>query len=283
MPVVLWETDLWPDAFAATGRDLPGALERAIEGVNRAVHGRAEVTCLNSQGLLGRLVEKGIDPARLAVITDWADESLFHPVDLDRGLAERHGLEGRFNVVYGGNFGPAQDLGTVIDAASHLTDLEEVQIILIGGGEEEAALRARVAARGLANVRLVARQPMAEIHRFYALADVLLAHLRPEPLFELQIPSKIMAYLACCRPILCAIAGPAGEVVRDAEAGLVARPGDPQSIAGAIRELHRMPSAERQRLGANGRRAYLEKYTREVQSKRFEEILSRVAAAGKTV
>jgi glycosyltransferase involved in cell wall biosynthesis len=283
MPVVYWETDLWPDAIGATGRRLRPWLERAIQALDQAVHRRAETTCLNSPGLARRLEEKGIDPARLEVITDWADESLFHPVAPDAELAARYGLTGKFNVVYGGSFGPAQDLATILEAASDLTDLEDLQIVLIGSGEEEAALRSLVAERKLPNVRFVDRQPMTEIHRFYALADVLVAHLRPEPLFALQIPSKIMAYLACGRPILCAIEGSAADVVQDAGAGVVSPPGNPSAMTEAVRRLYEMPPVQLRELGANARRAYLAKYTLEVQAKRFEDVLTRAAAKGKAV
>ena len=283
VPVVYWETDLWPDALGATGKGPRPMVRRAIERLDAAVHRRAEKVCLNSPGLARRLEEKGVPPERLEVITDWADESLFFPVDPDPGLAAEHGLAGKFNIVYGGNFGPAQGLDAVLDAAGHLLDLEDLQIVLIGGGEAEAALRRRVEEEKLHNVRFVPRQPMTEIHRFFALADVLLVHLNPDPLFELQIPSKTMAYLACGRPILCAIKGSAAEVVEDAEAGLTAPPGDGEAIARALRRLTEMPRPERERLGENGRRTYLKKYTREVQARRFEDLLTAVVAAGKTV
>lgn len=282
VPVVYWETDLWPEALNATGQRLRPPVRKAIQELHDAVHRRAHKICLNSPGLARRVAEKGVEPEHIEVVTDWADEALFHPAEPDTELAATHGLAGKFNVVYGGNFGPAQHLSTVIDAAALLTDLPDLQIVLIGGGEEEEHLRLLVERRGLENVRFVERQPMACIHRFYALADVLLAHLAPHPLFELQIPSKIMAYLACGRPILCAIEGSAAEIVKNAGAGPITAPGDPAAMAAAIRRLHDMPAEERQRLAESGRRTYLEKHTREVQADRLERILAGVAAADET-
>lgn len=278
VPAVYWETDLWPEALSATGKKLRPWIRRIIQILDSAVHRRADKICLNSPGLARRLEEKGIAPERLEVVVDWADEDLFFPVDPDPDLAARHGLADKFNIMYGGNFGPAQDLDTVIEAACRLTDLEDLQVVLIGGGEKETELRATVAERQVENVRFIERQPMTEIHRFFALADILLVHLSPSPLFERQIPSKIIAYLACGKPILCAVAGSAAEVVREADAGLCSQPGDAASLELSIRGLYEMSPDERQRLGTNGRRAYLDKYTRELQVTRFEKILSDVVS-----
>ena len=278
VPVVFWETDLWPDALIATGKGAHPLVLSAIRRLDRAVHRRAAKVCLGSAGLAERLVAKGVEPSRVQVMIDWADESLFFPVDPDPALAAEHGLSEKFNVVYGGNLGPAQGLETVVEAATHLQDLDDLQVVLIGGGEDEARLKARVAEVGLENVRFIARQPMTEIHRWFALAEVLLVHLRPDPLFELQIPSKVMAYLACGRPILCAVAGPAAELVRDAGGGISSAPGDAVAMARALRRLYEMPAKERRELGESGRRTYLRRFTREVQTRRFEETLREAVA-----
>ena len=277
MPVVFWETDLWPDALTASGKQLPTWAERGIRFLDGAVHRRADKVCLNSPGLVQRLQEKGMAPERLEVVTDWADESLFFPVNRQPELARRFGLEGKFNVIYGGNFGPAQGLETVIRSAAHLKDLEDFQLVLIGSGEEETKLRKLVEKEGLENVRFVPRQPMNRIRDFFALADILVVHLKPAELYELQIPSKIMAYLACGRPILCGIDGQAADVVRDAGAGPCCPPGDSEALAHAMRRLYEMDPRQRDELGERGRETYLEKYTLEVQALRIESILSEVA------
>jgi glycosyltransferase involved in cell wall biosynthesis len=210
---------------------------------------------------------------RLEVITDWADETLFYPAAADPLLAARYGLDNRFNVIYGGNFGPAQNLSTLVHAAANLKDLEDLQIVFIGSGEQEALLRTLVEKMDLNNVRFLPRQPMNEIRKFFAMADALVVHLIPAPIYEMQIPSKIMAYLACGRPIICAIKGQAADLVLDAEAGLCCPPGDPGALADSIRSLHQLSPKRRQEYGERGRQKYLEKYTLKVQAKRFEGIL----------
>lgn len=277
-PAMYWVTDLWPEALRAVGANLRPWIERAISRLDRAVNNQAALICLNSPGLKTRLQEKGVASEQLAVVTDWADEDLFFPVEPDAELARKHGLAGKFNILYGGTLGPAQGLETVLEAAQSLADLPELQFVLVGDGEDAHRLRELACDRGVTNVRFLGRQPMTEMRRFFALADVLLTHLKPDPLFELQIPSKTMAYMACGRPILCGIAGAAAKVIEGSRAGLCSSPGDAKSMNTAVRNLFGMSQDEREQLGRNGREVYLKKYTRSVQAKKIETLLESVVA-----
>ena len=279
IPAMYWVTDLWPEALVAVGARIKPWKRRAIQSLDDAVNRQAALICVNSPGLKKKLIEKEVSPDRVEVIEDWADESLFFPTEPDLRLAKKYGLARKFNIIYGGTLGPAQGLGTVLEAAELLDDLPDLQFVLIGGGEEAPNLMQSAEKRKISNVIFIDRRPMKEIHRFFALGDVLLTHLNPDPLFELQIPSKTMAYLACGRPVLCGISGAAAEVVEDAGAGLCCKPGDAQSMADAARTLYALTSEEREEFGKRGRATYLRKYTRAVQAAKIESLLKRIIAS----
>jgi glycosyltransferase involved in cell wall biosynthesis len=279
VPAVCWMTDLWPEALEAAGARLSPMTRRAVSRLEQATYNQLAVVCVNSPGIRRKLVEKGLSESKIEVIVDWADETIFRPAERDPGLAQVVGMAGKFNVVYGGNFGPAQGLVTAVEAAAFLADVPDFQLVLIGDGEEKPLLEAMVADRSLTNVLFIARQPMSEIYRFFALADALLMHLKPDPLYELQIPSKTMAYLACGRPILCAVSGDAAAVVEQAGAGVSSPPGDAAAMARAIRHMQNLPEIERRRMGERGREAHLAHYTRSVQVARLEQVLRTVAGS----
>jgi glycosyltransferase involved in cell wall biosynthesis len=217
-----------------------------------------------------------VPPEKLHVVAEWADPDLFHPTEPDQSLAAEHGLTGKFNIVYGGTMGPAQGLATVLDAAKLLVGNSRVQFVLIGDGSELEALRRRVATEQISNVKFLGRQPMESMHQFFALADVLLVHLIRKPIFALQLPSKVLAYLACGRPILCAVQGTAEQTVLDAGAGMSCPSEDPVALAERVREFSNMSAIERQQMGERGRQAYLSNYSRQVQVARVEQILESV-------
>lgn len=278
-PVVCWVTDVWPESLQEVGNGQGRWRTALIDRLVKAVNRQASLTCVNAPGLKRLLMEKGMPESRLAVVTDWADEGLFFPVEPDEALAREHGLAGRFNIMYGGNLGAVQGLDTVVEAAGLLRDVPDLQVVFVGDGEDAARLRRLVGEQGLDdNVRFIGRQPMADMKRLFALADVLLLHLKPSPIFARQIPSKTMAYLACGKPVLCAISGDAAAIVEQAGAGVCSPPGDSPSMAAAIRRLYQMPAADRERFGRRGREAYLTRYTRSVQTRRVQTLLSQVVA-----
>src|SRR5262249_27745719 len=120
-----------------------------------------------------------------------------------------------FQVMYAGNIGAAQDFPTILAAAERVRD---VQWSIVGDGRMRPWVESEVKARGLGNVRLLGQRPSEEMPRLFAQADVLLATLRREPIFAYTIPSKIQSYLACGRPIIAAMDGEGGRIVREAGA-----------------------------------------------------------------
>lgn len=277
VPFVYEIQDMWPETLQATGMVADGRTLRLFDRLARFVYRQAAAITVISPGFKRNLVEKGVPAEKIHVLPNWADEETYRPLPPDPRLAEAYGLTGHFNVIYGGNLGAAQALGNILQAAGHLRDLPHVQFVLIGDGVEEARLREQASVMGLDNVRFVGRQPGEQMPHFFALADVLLIHLRRDPLFEITIPSKTVAYLACGRPIVAAVTGDAAEVVQQAAAGLVCPPEDPAALAAAVRHLATMPVATREAMGQSGRCFFLAHFTRQVLLERVEQLLIEVA------
>ncbi len=275
-PIVYWMTDLWPENLVSAGIHLRPHIYNMIRYVEDWVYNRGKVICVNSPGFIHNLTNKGVDPKKLHVVTDWADENIFFPTEYDEELANQFGLSGKFNVIYGGNLGKVQGLEVVVEAAQLLKDLKDVQFVFIGDGTESEKLKQQVAEYKLQNVVFIPRQPIEQIHRFFALADVLFVHLKREPVFEIQTPSKIIAYLACGRPILCAMHGVSRKIIEDAKAGVVCPSENPQALAEQVRYLYNMPRSKCEQMGQNGRQAYLANYTRKIQVSRLENIVKEV-------
>lgn len=277
-PVIYWVTDFWPENLSASGISVRPRMYSVLRRVEAWAYGRADVICAASPGFARNLVEKGVSADRIQTLLPWVDENFFYPAVPDEDLSQQYGFAGKFNVVYGGNLGPVQELGTVVEAARLVQDLEDVRFVFIGDGTAEDKLKRQVAEYQLRNVCFIPRQPPEEIHRFFVLADLLLVHLKREPVYELQLPSKVVAYLACGRPILSAVSGVVEQIVLDAGAGLVCPPEDPRAMARQVRALYELPKNEREAMGRRGRQVYLENYTRSVQLDRIEKVLAGVAA-----
>jgi glycosyltransferase involved in cell wall biosynthesis len=277
VPFVYEIQDIWPETLAATGMVSSDWILRWLGTVAQFVYRRAAAITVISPGFKENLRGKGVPAEKIHVIPNWAHEEIYRPVPYDHSLAELYGMRGRFNIVYGGNLGAAQAMHSVLAAARQLSDIPDIQFVLIGDGVDENALKRQVAEQGIENVRFVSRQPAERMPHFYALADVLLVHLKRDPLFEITIPGKTTAYLACGRPVLCAVAGEAANVVREAGAGLVCPPEEPKALAQVVREFYEMPVEQREAMGHSGRQAFLSHYSQDKLVDRYEELLTEVA------
>src|SRR3970282_435610 len=91
-----------------------------------------------------------------------------------RRVLDNLGMAGRFNVVFAGQLGLAQGLDVVLDAAEEISDLPDVQFVLVGDGTDAERLRLVAGARGLQNVRFLGRQPAERMPEFFGVSDVLL-------------------------------------------------------------------------------------------------------------
>jgi lipopolysaccharide/colanic/teichoic acid biosynthesis glycosyltransferase len=98
--------------------------------------------------------------------------------------------------------------------------------------------------------------PQSEIGSLLAAADLLLVHLKDDPLFRITIPSKTQAYLAAGKPVLMGVRGDAAELLVKAHAGAVFQPEDAGALANAVRNFAQLPKQELADMGARGRMFY---------------------------
>jgi glycosyltransferase involved in cell wall biosynthesis len=252
LPFVLDVQDLWPDTVSTTGLNGAALLARPLGWVCLFVYRRSALVIAQSAGMRGALAARGVPEAKLSTVRNWAaSEEPAAPAPREAGA------DGRFTIVYAGNFGRAQGLATVIEAAAILArKRQDIEIRLIGDGVEDEELRAR--ARDVPGVSIETRVPAAEIEAILAGCDALLLHLRDEPLFRITIPSKTQAYLAAGRPIVAGVGGEAAALLRDARAALVVPPCDPVALSEAIAGMADLPRAARETMAQAGRRYYSE-------------------------
>jgi glycosyltransferase involved in cell wall biosynthesis len=133
--------------------------------------------------------------------------------------------------------------------------------LLIGEGAEKQRIMELAAARGLANIKFLDQQPRQRIPTLVSAADVCLVMLKKADLFKTVIPTKLLEYMACERPVIVAVDGQARQIVEEARAGLFVPPEDSHVLAETVRALALNPE-QRRRMGINGRQYILAKLSR---------------------
>jgi len=274
-PLVFEVRDLWPESLLASGigREdslLIRSLERLASFLYRRCDRIAVVTDAFKDNLL---TQRGLPAEKIDVVENGVETDLFYPGKDVTALRQVNGLDGKFVVSYIGTIGSAHGLDIIIQAARRLNEiLPEALFLLVGEGAEKEKLRALAEKEHLGNILFLDQQPRQTIPLFINASDVCLVLLRNAELFTTVLPSKMLEFMACGRPVVLGVDGQARKVLDKAKAGVYIRPGDPEALAQAVMDLYRDP-ALRSRLGENGREFICTHYSRKQKALQYLSIL----------
>jgi len=291
VPFVFEVRDLWPESLAAVGAGGEGSLlHRALATIAGFLYKRADRIVVVTPAFKEHLIRNWRVPEeKIAVVENGVETDLFRPdATASSEVRNRFSLEGRLLICYVGTMGMAHGMGTLIAAAEELqTALPDAMFLLIGEGAEKQTIIELAAARRLTNVRILDQQPRERIPAFISASDLCLVLLKRTDLFKTVVPTKLLEYMACARPVIVAVDGQSRQIVEEARAGVFTPPEDSVALAKTIRELAQ-DSARRNQMGTNGRQFIVEKLSRQQTAWNYisvlEELLGsedlrRVAAA----
>lgn len=258
--VAIYQTDLvgFADRYAVPG----GA--RAMEALTRRIHLGVDRTLAPSSASIAQLERLGI-----AAVSRWprgVDQVLFDPAKRDESLHAALAPAGELLVGYVGRLAPEKEL----ELLAHVDRIPGVRLVLVGGGPEEARLRAllpRAAFLGVLHGD--------ELARAYATLDVFVHTGRHETYCQ-----SAQEALASGVPVVAPRSGGPVDVVDDRVAGLLYEPGDAAELVGHVERLVTRP-ALRRRMGVAARHSVRDRTWRAVNEllvDHYREVVTPVAA-----
>jgi glycosyltransferase involved in cell wall biosynthesis len=142
--------------------------------------------------------------------------------------------------------GSIQEYRGIEEAIEAVTMLERCVLVVIGYGYYRPALEELVRRRGLTDtVKFFGPIPNDELLYYTASADVGLCVIRGESLsYRWSLPNKLFEYMMAGIPVVASDYEEMGRVVKEEGVGAVCDPGDPESIAAAVRAIVDDPEAE---------------------------------------
>ncbi|MBF6571124.1 MAG: WcaI family glycosyltransferase [Candidatus Binataceae bacterium] len=255
IPFVTQVEDLQPDAAMDLGMLKAGRLTRMLLKIERTAYDHAALITTLTPGMRARILAKGVPTHKVATIAHSVDPACFAIPLVSDGAAvrRRFGLSGKFLVVHSGNMGVKQGLEVILEAAQRSRRHADLVYLLVGDGAVRESLHQRAAQLGLNNVRFMPVQPREVFHELMATTNVALI-TQQRTVADIVFPSKTQTLLASGRPVVASV-NPGSEVakaVREANAGLVIAPEDPDALLEAVINL-RDDSARRLTMGRKGR------------------------------
>jgi glycosyltransferase involved in cell wall biosynthesis len=216
-----------------------------------------------SDALVEPIVRLGGDPSRVVVTPNAVDAELFSP---PANGPERP--EGTFVVGAVNSMRAYHGMGTLLRAAARLRgEIAGLRLLLIGDGAQREPMRALAAELGIADrVEFTGVVAHEEVARRLRACDVC-ASPNEGDLNQYNCPMKLYEYMSMKIPVVASRWGEIPRIVEDGVTGLLHAPGDPDSLAAALRAVWSDPRAARARAQTAWSR---------VQSKTWRAIARRV-------
>ncbi|HSV46861.1 MAG TPA: TIGR04063 family PEP-CTERM/XrtA system glycosyltransferase, partial [Ramlibacter sp.] len=241
IPVVYEVRAFWEDAAVDHGTTQEGSARyRATRWLETRALRRAGHVFTICEGLRRDIVARGIPADKVTVIPNAVDIDAFdtdgHP---DAALKRQLGLDDAVVIGFIGSFYAYEGLDLLLEALPRLLSRHpKVRVLLVGGGPQDAALKAQAQALSLGDkVVFTGRVPHSEVHRYYDLVDVLAYPRHSMRLTELVTPLKPLEAMAQGRVLVASDVGGHKELIRHGETGQLFQAGSAESLATTLSDL----------------------------------------------
>ncbi len=276
---ISWLQDIYPDIAVRAGVIPEGWFARTLRRVMMRSLNTMDMNVVLGRCMERHLLRDGLSKDRVVAIPNWADGEQIQPVDRrSNEFLKMHGLDGRFVVMYSGNFGVVHDIETIMSVVRQTRDLPNLRYCFVGEGVHKQRLVDAAAREQWSHTVFLPYQPKESLQHSLSAGDLHLVSLR-EDMAGLCVPSKSYGIMAAGRPML--FIGPdeceAAAVIRESRCGFVIPPGDSRAAADAIRTCyHDCALCERQ--GQAAREYFVRHAHRPQATAQFWSVLNKVAA-----
>ena len=238
IPVVYEIRAFWEDAAVDHGTTAEGSLRyRATRAMETWAIKRAGHVFTICEGLRRDIIGRGPPENKITVIPNAVDVEGFQlSGEPDAALKQQLGLAGKTVLGFVGSFYAYEGLDLLLDAFPALLGLHaDLRILLVGGGPQDANLKARAERLGIADkVVFTGRVPHSEVSRYYDLIDLLVYPRHSMRLTELVTPLKPLEAMAQGRIFAASDVGGHRELIRDGETGRLFAAGDAGALADTV-------------------------------------------------
>jgi hypothetical protein len=256
VPVTYWVMDISPDIAVVAGKFSPNApAVRLFDFVNKIVLGRASAVIVLDRFMKERILAKKNIPDKLSVIPPWPLQKHIEPVDhADNPFRKKHGLAGKFVIMFSGNLSLVSPVTTILHAALALKDDHALEFVFIGGGYGKREIEEFIKKHHIANILSLPYQPLDELKFSISAADVHLVTMG-ENMVGIIHPCKIYGAMAAARPILYLGPSPShiSEILDAHPIGWSVRHGDLKEAVETIRRIMSTPSSRLHEMGKTAR------------------------------
>ena len=279
IPMVYNLQDIFPDSLIGSGlASKDGFLWKIGRIIENFTYRNADRIIVISDDFKKNIMAKGVPEEKIVVVYNWVDENAVIPVAKeDNPLYDELGINReKFSVVYGGNFGQAQNIDVTIAAAERLKDVEDIQFLMFGTGGLVEDYKKIAQEKGLKNMFFFPLQPVEKVSQVYSLGDLGVVACK-KGLGKGAFPSKTWSIMSAGTPVIANYDEDTDleRLVKDNCLGVFSAADDSEQMAERIMAMYnnRELCAE---YGRNARQYILDNVSKEKSTQKYVDVIKEV-------
>lgn len=267
IPLIVNCQDVWPDSICVKGIKTNSLIFKLTKILSIQLYGQANRIITSSPGFDPYLIkELKVSKKRIINIQNYGNA-----ISVD----QKEIMDGRINVMFAGNIGLAQDLGTIVKAVNILEDQYRHKLIIniVGDGSNLESLKQEIKDNKLEdNIYLHGYVDSNMISEYYHNNNALIITLGDLGIVSETIPSKLQVYMSTGLPIIGAINGATKDIINKVDCGKCTTAGDYNGLSKILKDLI-INYDEYKIKGYNGIKYFEENYTYENYVNNIEKVL----------
>lgn len=177
----------------------------------------------------------------------------------------------QFIIGYFGGHALSNALDTLLDAAKRITN-QKIQFVFVGDGVEKPRLVKRAQQEQIKNVHFLPAVSKKAIPNLVSYFDCSIMCAADSSLYRFGMCfNKLYDSMMAAKPVIAAIRIP-DSLIRACKCGIMVRPQDDEMLAQVVEKMYRLPAAQREWMGKNGKQAVLQHFTYDILAKKFASL-----------
>lgn len=254
---ILWVLDIWPDILKELKIINNKFILYLLKKIVNFIYSKSDIILAQSKGFENLISENLADKSKVYYFPAWS-ENLSKGKEEDT-LLDLKKFKNKFNIVFTGNIGEAQNFDNIIRAADIVKNEKDLRWLIIGTGRKLEEYIKLVKKKNIKNFFFLGHKPQSQIKSYHDLATILLVSLSDGKFLSTTIPGKLQTYLNNNKFILGFIKGSSAQLIKESKTGISVNPESPIGLAKTIINLKNNPKVIKKVNNNNYGKKYLKK------------------------
>ena len=253
--------DIWPKTLVSLGNiSSKNPIVKLMKWCEEYSYKHCSAACSNLENAYIHMESRGLDKKKFSWIPNGVDIDEFNSASKLKSPYSNIICRDKFTIGYTGSIGLANSVFYLVEAAGSLVNYPNIQIIIIGKGNQLNELKAKAKRERINNILFLAPIEKKYLYSTLSLFDVCFIGWNDNPIYEFGIaPNKIPEYMMAGKPIIHSYSGKCDPVSK-ARAGITTPAESSKDIKTAILELNSLSKTELNKIGTKGHKFAMEHY-----------------------